>query len=673
MSLKLRALRLRVATDKGPVGATIPFYDGLCVFRADNTSGKSTCVQAIIYALGLEGMLTAAHDVPLPHAMTERVEIDGEERMVLESEVMLEIANGDGRTWTIARSVKGGYDKHLVRSWNGAAITGDAGQLIQRDFYVRHPGAATRELGFHHELASFIGWTLPTVSRYDGSVCPLYLECVFPLMLIEQKRGWTAIQARMPLHYRIREIGKRAVEFILRMDASVIATKRQQLREAAASLRDRWGALLREAQVLGGSIGAMLQGVSPEPTSAWPPAVAPQFLVSMGGTWQPLRAYLAEQRARLAELEAAPIASVKTQAKELDEALAAGEQRAAELDIALTELFEQVRRAEAQRLSIKRKLAALEEDLRRNQDVAKLQRLGSTLDLNVTRATCPTCHQAISDALLPQEGVIRPMPIDENVDFIKEQMATYRAVLSSITSSLDLKNRQLVALRAEASEARRRVRALKSTLTSDDRVPSEAAIQTRIRLRDQIEREAAIAERLEMLLVQFGELSAEWHATDAERHALPLDDLSDDDHRKLMGLEQLLRTQAAEFGLSSVTPGSLGISRDLYRPVHEGFDLEFDLSASDMIRTIWAYLLGLLELSRTTATNHARLLVLDEPRQQETARVSFGVFLKRASRAAEYGEQVIFATSEELDTLVPLLKGVPHTMHRVEGKVLKAL
>ncbi|MGK3961589.1 hypothetical protein WMF38_51840 [Sorangium sp. So ce118] len=672
MKLKVRALKLRVMTDKGPVGATIPFDDGLCILRANNTSGKSTCMQAIIYALGLEGMLSAAHDVPLPHAMTERVEIDGEDRVVLESEVILEIANGDGRIWTIARSVKGGFDRHLVRTWDGAAITG-RGPFAQRDFYVRHPGAATRELGFHHELASFIGWTLPSVGKYDGSVCPLYLECVFPMMLIEQKRGWSAIQARMPLHYRIREVGKRAVEFILRMDAQEIAMKRQRLSEVVGAIRGRWSALLKELQELAAGIGAIIQGLPPAPTSTWPPAVQPQFIVAVGGEWQPLRRYLANQRARLSQLEATPVASVKEQTRDLEQGLAREEERAAVLDAALKELFENVRREEAQLTSIKRKLAALEDDLRRNQDVVKLRKLGSVLDLSVSKLKCPTCHQNISDALLPQEGTIRPMAVDDNIDFIKDQMAAYRAVLANTSTSLEAKSRQLVALRSEVADARRKVRSLKSSLSSDERAPSEAAVQERIRLRDRVERETGAADRIELLLVRFGELAAEWRAVDAELNALPADDLSDNDRAKLAALERLVQDQAAEFGLSSVAPKSLGISRDVYRPVHEGFDLEFDLSASDMIRTIWAYLLSMLELSRRFHTNHAKLLVLDEPRQQDTARLSFGAFLRRASHAAEYGEQIIFATSEELDTLSPLLEGIPHTMHLIKGKVLKAL
>lgn len=39
-------------------------------------------------------------------------------------------------------------------------------------------------------------------------------------------------------------------------------------------------------------------------------------------------------------------------------------------------------------------------------------------------------------------------------------------------------------------------------------------------------------------------------------------------------------------------------------------------SASDAIRVVWAYLLGMLEVARVKDTNHPEFLVFDEPKQQ---------------------------------------------------------
>src|SRR5947208_2083212 len=96
MSLRLRQLALRAQTAKGLYGTRITFSDGLVVLRANNNMGKSTCLQAIIYALGLEKMLGPSSSIPLPHSMTRYVEDGDDEIPVLESEVLLEVENHQG-------------------------------------------------------------------------------------------------------------------------------------------------------------------------------------------------------------------------------------------------------------------------------------------------------------------------------------------------------------------------------------------------------------------------------------------------------------------------------------------------------------------------------------------------------------------------------------------------
>jgi protein phosphatase len=106
-----------------------------------------------------------------------------------------------------------------------------------------------------------------------------------------------------------------------------------------------------------------------------------------------------------------------------------------------------------------------------------------------------------------------------------------------------------------------------------------------------------------------------------------------------------------------------------YRPTYEGFDLGFNLSASDMIRTIWAYLYGLLEVARVSPTNHPGLLILDEPRQQQANRMSFALFAKRAAASRQARQQVIFLTSEDEDTVQEMLGSVEHKYINFAGQM----
>lgn len=82
--------------------------------------------------------------------------------------------------------------------------------------------------------------------------------------------------------------------------------------------------------------------------------------------------------------------------------------------------------------------------------------------------------------------------------------------------------------------------------------------------------------------------------------------------------------------------------------------------------------MGLLELARRFEdTNHLGLLVFDEPRQQETAELSFDSLLRRASLAGKNDQQVIFATSEEPERLEPLLSHLDCHYISIKGQIIK--
>jgi hypothetical protein len=154
---------------------------------------------------------------------------------------------------------------------------------------------------------------------------------------------------------------------------------------------------------------------------------------------------------------------------------------------------------------------------------------------------------------------------------------------------------------------------------------------------------------------------------------LPTERFTAQDRTKLARLEVLIRDQAAEYGFSTFPPMDLAISEDTFRPQKEGFEIGFELSASDAIRLKWAYQLGLLELGRTDRTNHPGFVVFDEPQQQKTARVSFRSLLKRASEAKAAGQQIIFATSEDRDQLEALLSAVDCHLVAFDGRIVRRI
>jgi hypothetical protein len=98
-----------------------------------------------------------------------------------------------------------------------------------------------------------------------------------------------------------------------------------------------------------------------------------------------------------------------------------------------------------------------------------------------------------------------------------------------------------------------------------------------------------------------------------------------------------------------------------------------DVSASDLIRLHWAYLLSLLEVGTRPTGNHPGLLILDEPQQQSVEEGAFLAMLKHAADSSN--SQIIIATSHERESLGTYLKqiGGKHVVEYEDRRILEKI
>lgn len=641
--LRLRAVSLRIETRRGRVGMNFEFADGLNVLRADNSSGKSTVLQGVIYALGLEGMLSARRDIPLPHSMTDYVEIENEDLPVLTSSVVLEIENGDGESISIERSIKNSsISPQLVQVTMGPALTAP-GDYIRQDYFVRRSGAAQREAGFHRFLAEWVGWDLPVVTRMDGSEGPLYLECIFPYFYVEQKHGWSGVQARIPTYLGIRDVAKRSPEFLLSLEVFQRILSRQRLRSAGGFIEAEWQEELAAYTRVADGAGAVIAGL-PERISAdfGPDAAQPQLFV--GDKWLDVEGGVAALNSEIARLEGQGAPTVGEISVELEQQLT---EKQALLDRILAghavvsdELAEYERRRDQLALRIE----TLEEDLQRHKDSVILASLGSSQAVSMlAEHVCPTCHQELHDGVQISTHV---MTTADNIKFIEQQLATFTAMMKDADRVAKALSSRKESLRQSSRQARSDIRALRDSLTSRSATPSLAAVNSLVALRLRVERFEERRQELGQHRRRLGAIHARWQENRMLLRGLSDEGLTASDETTLADLEHQLRLQLARYHFRSLPADSVEISRETYRPAHEGFDLGFDLSASDMIRVIWAYLIGFMHASLAHGGNHPGLLIFDEPRQQETARDSYRELLQQAAEEALTGAQILIATSE---------------------------
>lgn len=421
MSLRFRHLTLRAETKDGPYGADLAFGDGLNVLWADNTKGKSTCMQGMLYALGLEKMLSPRREVPLPHAMTSYLNTDDGRRLdVLESRISLEVENGSGNIITVHRSVKASTDPRLITVDFGAALTTESSGYAQKKFFVFDPGTAQREDGFHYFLEGFLNWELPQVRRYQGPEPKLYLKTVFPLFWVEQKFGWSAIPAAIPTYMRIREVQKRAVEFILELDVYQLEIQRERLVEKMAANAKDWLVaredLVRSVKRSGGKVIALNE--SPVVDEE---ALKRAFIeMTVEGERLTLNQLVSRYRASAASLAVASVPIVEERSSAVAQRLKDILKRIDELNPQKIAQHNrrQIKISDIQ--SLKKRIKSLEADLQKNLDVEKLQRYSGSIE-TLTPDRCPTCEQGLVDTLLSQEALTAVMPVSENIEYIRAQ------------------------------------------------------------------------------------------------------------------------------------------------------------------------------------------------------------------------------------------------------------
>jgi hypothetical protein len=676
MRLRLRQFELRAMTSVGPFGVRLPLDPGLVVLRADNSSGKSTCLQGIIYALGLEGMLSASHAIPLPHVATASLtdEESGLERGVLESQVMLEFENEAGQVATVRRYAKhGDIDTDLITVWDAPMLSSPPHVARESAYFVRRGGGAQREAGFHHWLANFVGWELPEVLRYDGTMCPLYLETIFPLFFVEQKHGWAGIQAQTPTYLRIRDVGRRNVEFVLTLSGGDLAAQRQLLQERNAALRRQWGDALKASRLGADEYGVAVRGVPDHPVADW--TSTPTLWLPVAESpdeWQPLSIEVDQLTAELDDLNRRVVPRAEDAASGVSRELQASLEDLHEVSGLADALHREAAIEEDQVRSLDSRIASLQDDVRRSQDAETLQEMGAPVSA-VTPPDCPTCHQELPSTLLDPAAAIVPMPIERNIALLKEQIDLFRAMRTDLDAAITAKRQQLVAFDERVHSLQQVVRAQRETLVSASGTPSIDDVERRVHLRDRIEALRAVSGRLASLNTTLAQMAQTWSGLLEDQRRLREQGTPQTDRDKIGALQASFLDQLRDYGFRSLPITELRISEDTYLPTYEGFDLGFDLSASDMVRTIWAHRIGMLEVARHFDNRHAQLLVFDEPRQQSTDPLSFTALFERAGAAASFGQQVIFATSEPEMSVRAMLRGVPHQYLAFTGKMIQRL
>lgn len=678
--LKIRALKIEVNTTSGLYGAEFSFSNGLNIIRGDNSTGKSSLFQSMIYGLGFEELLGGKNEKTMQSALKDQVEFPRNHlHNITQSFVYLEIENKKKQIVTIKRSVASPTRKsQLIDVFYGAMLSDRNETFESRQMWVHDAGSASDTFyGFHLFLTEFLEFNLPEVVTANGDLHKLYLQQIAPAFIIEQKTGWSDFLATMP-YFGMRNTEQRVVEFLLKLDVFENEKRKQQLSSWKQNLNNRWQNLFLKFQNLAERSGGKLVGLEKNPS----------IINSYDGIYISLIRddkviTLSDlnhlQKVELSKLETQEIITVGKNLDKNEEALNSLNDRLNQITLNFELLSPEVNFDREKLKQYERQILTVQDDLRKNKGALKVNKMGGDLPTETAKNICPTCEQDLKDSLLPSDIIQAPMRIEDNISYLNSQERMISVYIEGQKKIINEKENRLKEYQAITLEIRQQMRDLKKELIQDERLPSVIEIEKRIDLKRKVEFFNKVLESFSPLLEDLKNLSVEYENLLNDESKLPKDFFSALDRQKLQTLKDNFIRLLRIFNYQSKPFDAIRISQDTYLPVAQKTDadqfynIKFDSSASDFIRCIWAYTTALLKTSIAYDTNHPGLLVFDEPKQQDMSKDSFRNFLIELSKFTEQ-QVILFASFENSDSsFAEATEGLAFSINKIDGLLIKPI
>lgn len=668
MMFRINRLKIIVKTERGSFGHDSTFDKRInFIASLDNTKGKSSCIEAIYYSLGLEELIGSKNERALRPVFRKNLEYNGKEIKVYESEFYLEIQKSSQDIVTIYRTAnKENHKSNLVTVYYGDTDAAVQNKVISEDMYVHLSGAATNQKGFHRFLEAFIGWELPDVPTYDDIDRKLYLQTLFAAMFVEQKRGWADILATIPTNFRIKDVRQRVVEFLIGLETLKNERLKQKSRAEENRIKTEWNNLIREIYYLLNSKNCYLQGIPAQPEVLDDRYEQKVSIFRKIAQAEPvlLETNIKDLKAKLNSLKENKII-VGDNINEFQTELLDNRQKVQEIEELLSNEREKLIYEKSSVEILIRSLELINKDLQNNKDAYRIKQLGSTQDWRLNKDLCPTCHQKIHDSLLPQDIEYDVMSIEENIKHLEAQKGMIEFGLKGHRKNISTITDNIIQLEAKLFTINRIIRSLVNDIYTVDTDIAETTVQKRLLTANEIEDLESLQGTIMNKLAGFTSLTKQWEKLLLLKLNLPKERFTTNDLKCLGVLENHLRYNLKEYGYKSINLNDVEISKDKLLPTVQGFDMKFDSSASDNIRAIWAFTIALMQTSNQCHGNHPHLLVFDEPDQQSIVAKDMENFLKSIVEFKTSSQVIIGITLKDED-----IRGVLKRLEKDSYKVI---
>lgn len=678
IGLHLEKFKIVLNTSGGEYGFECEFKSGLNIVRGNNSSGKSTLVNSLIYSLGMEEILGGKGEKTLPYALKEYVESEKKDKIkIVSSYVYLQVSNKNSDVVTLKRAINStNKDTKLIEVIHGDYLSGKDREFEISPKYLHDKNSAQNvESGYFTFLENFVGLSLPFVPGANGGEVKLYIQTIFSALLIEQKRGWTDYIANTP-YYAIRDVRTKIVEFILGLDVFENERLKSTLMSDLTNIQLKWSeekvkiGLLEEDQ----SINVI--GIKRTADDMFDPQLV-RITKQVGDSTFVLSDYIVEL---VRKIEAIDEAANKTRDDVSIDLIEAYESSKAELDQLVSMLDSanaEIRLSKSRLTEYLSLRAEIEKDLEKNKIAKKLKNFGAESGLSLALDSCPACHQHVDDSLFLADTLIQPMSIDENVRYLDSQKKMVSRYILGLEKTITKLESQAREYSENVSDKRAVCLSFKKQIRLSGNA-EEADLRVKLQLELKVESLLKAEKIINSSVNDLVNFSNEFRNAKAKLASLPDRKSSTEDVKKYNKFQNHFRSYANLFGYKSAPTSDIEINRDTLFPYLAGLelrevntDIKSDSSASDFVRLIWAYLLAVYSASEELGGNHPGLVLLDEPGQHSMGVTSVNALLTNISKQRNI-QGIVAASFDESDEVFDeSVLGVNHHLIECGYKLLK--
>lgn len=692
--MQINRLKLEIRAFKGDfdsnkikeLGFDIPFYKGLNIIKGENSSGKSTIISCLFYALCLEEILGSKYNKSLNKALKKQLTVRGQTYTVITSYVHIEIENSRGEIYTLRRGIhyesNNTSNKFLIKCFEGKMGLNNRA----KDLFIHRKRNHESELGYYKWLSLFLGIETPTVLNRDGDDIKLYWQTVFPALLIEQVKGWSDFLASLP-YFGIQNNKHRTIEFLLNLVALTNELAKEKLEKDNKEIKKNWKNTINKISLLAVSNEGVVSNLTEEPLSdikaldevifsIYPerdlskieeqgdPVEIEEFILALQGEHNEL-------------IKKPKYANINKQ--RLSAILSVREEEYENYTNAYEEFSETFNIQKKQIASYEKFLKELEEEIEANKDIKYL----TTKDSKVNELKkCPTCNQDL-ESLIPVKQINFDLKsIEGNLKYLQSQEKLLKSSIGNLEEIIEEKRIINASFIKEMSDLRFKISQIKSELIDPNMMPSRTQLYERIKLEVKIKNLVEAEDKFFLLKNELSDLAQKFALNKAKLASLLENEGKD--NLKLNKLEEDFKQLLNKFYYTSNDIKSISIQKKLpfkYFPVikynqGEIQKIQLGSSASDFIRSIWAYTISLLKNSE----NHPGIILFDEPSQHSMNSRSLKGLFRVLSELKDY--QVIVAAStdkrektedDQPYSLDSILEGIEYNQYRIIEKSITEL